>query len=85
MAPSELVAKDGIIWWGHTNEEPGIEWLSRLQRHFSHSAWLNPIPEGQWQTIYGAETISLVGKVFPMFELSVDGLTAAVKRLSVKR
>jgi uncharacterized protein with von Willebrand factor type A (vWA) domain len=85
MAPTELLSRDGIIWWGHTNEEPGIEWLQRLHRHFTHSAWLNPIPQGHWSTIYGAETISLVGKVFPMFELTVEGLTAAVKTLSVRR
>ena len=27
MAPSELMARDGIIWWGFGNDEPGIEWL----------------------------------------------------------
>jgi uncharacterized protein len=85
MAPSELLSPGGIIWWGYTNEEPGIDWLQRLARHFSHSVWLNPIPEYQWETIYGHETIRLIRQVFPMFELSVDGLTAAVKRLTVRR
>jgi uncharacterized protein with von Willebrand factor type A (vWA) domain len=85
MSPTELVARDGIIWWGYSNEEPGIEWLARLQRHFTHSAWLNPIPEQQWPTAYGAETIALVGKVFRMYDLSVDGLTEAVRHLSVRR
>lgn len=85
MAPSELLARHGIIWWGSLNEEPGIEWLQRLKDHFSHSVWLNPIPEYQWETIYGRETIGLIRNIFPMYELTVDGLTAAVGKLLVKR
>jgi len=85
MAPSELLFADGIIWWGHTNAEPGIDWLRRLNRHFSHSVWLNPLREVHWPTTYGAETIELVRSVFPMFELTLDGLTAAMRRLMVRR
>jgi uncharacterized protein len=85
MAPTELLSSDGIIWWGYTNEEPGIDWLRRLSGHFRHSVWLNPILEHQWETVYGAETIRIIRQVFPMFELTVDGLTAAVRRLSVRR
>ncbi len=85
MAPSELLDRDGIIWWGLSNEQPGIEWLQRLRRHFSHSAWLNPISADQWDTIYGRESIGMVRSVFPMFELTVDGLTQAVRALTVRR
>jgi uncharacterized protein len=85
MAPSELIYPGGMLWWGESNEEPGLEWLRRLHRHFGHSAWLNPLAESQWEGAWGAETIGMVGKVFPMFELTVDGLTAAVRRLIVKR
>jgi hypothetical protein len=84
MAPSELMSRYGIIWWGHANQEPGIEWLWRLRRHFDHSVWLNTIPASQWDTAYGAMTIRRVGEVFPMFELTVDGLSAAVKKLMVR-
>jgi len=85
MAPSELMARDGIIWWGRTNAEPGIEWLRKLARHFDHAVWLNPIPEREWSRMYGQYTMEKVREVFPMYELSVDGLTAAVKKLMVKR
>jgi len=85
MAPSELNARYGIIWWGHANEEPGIEWLRRLRRHFGHSVWLNTIPEHDWEWAYGHHTISQVRKVFPMHDLTVDGLTAAVRLLMVKK
>ena len=54
MAPSELMARDGIIWWGFGNDEPGIEWLRRLRRHFDHSVWLNTIPETDWDRAYGS-------------------------------
>ena len=85
MAPSELLSRNGIIWWGSSNEEPGIEWLRRLRRHFDHSVWLNTIPREQWEWAYGARTIGLVRQVLPMEELSLDGLQAAVKKLMVAR
>ncbi|MFZ3171221.1 MAG: VWA containing CoxE family protein [Carboxydocellales bacterium] len=85
MAPSELTHIDGIIDWGLTNSEPGIVWLERLVRHFTHWVWLNPIPENRWNSAYGRYTINLVREVFPMFELTVDGLDQAVKKLKVKR
>ena len=85
MAPSELLSRHGIIWWGYSNDEPGIEWLRRLRRHFDHSVWLNTIPRDQWEWAYGARTIGMVRQVLPMEELSLDGLQAAVKKLMVAR
>jgi uncharacterized protein len=85
MAPSELLARNGIIWWGSSNEDPGIDWLRRLRRHFDHSVWLNTIPADEWGWAYGNRTIGMIGEVFPMHELSVDGLDAAVKKLMVAR
>ncbi len=85
MAPSELHAPYGIIWWGHANDEPGIEWLRRLRRHFSHSVWLNTIPGADWDRVYGHHTIADVRRLFPMYELTVDGLTTAARSLMVRR
>jgi len=85
MAPSELTARYGIIWWGQENEEPGIEWLRRLRRHFDHAVWLNTIPAAEWDFTYGRHTIAKVRTVFPMYELTVDGLTQAVRTLMVRR
>lgn len=34
--------------------------------------------------IYGAKTISAISGIFPMFELSLDGLEAGIKKLLVK-
>lgn len=85
MAPSELLEPNGIIWWSMGNEEPGLEWLRRLERHFHRAVWLNPIAERLWETIYGRETIAMVRSVFPMYELTVDGMGDAVRNLMVRR
>jgi len=85
MAPSELMSKGGIIWWGHHNNEPGIEWLRRLAKHFAHSVWLTPVPREEWSYMWGRYTMEQVQKVFPMHELTVDGLTQAVRSLMVRK
>ena len=85
MAPSELMSKGGIIWWGHYNNEPGIEWLRRLKKHFTHSVWLTPVPREEWDYTWGRYTMEQIQKVFPMFELTVDGLTQAVRSLMVRK
>ena len=46
MAPSELLSRHGIIWWGHSNDEPGIEWLRQLRRHFDHCGLAQHDPRG---------------------------------------
>jgi len=85
MAPSELTEADGIIDWGATNEEPGLTWLERLSRHFPHNVWLNPISESDWGFTDGFYTIRLIKELFPMYELTVDGLEQAVKKLKVRQ
>lgn len=85
MAPSELMSKGGIIWWGHYNKEPGIEWLRRLAKHFTHSVWLTPVPREEWEWVWGRYTMEQVQKVFPMYELTVDGMTQAVRSLMVRK
>jgi len=85
MAPTELLVPGGAIDYQYMNEEPGAEWLERLEEHFSHAAWLNPHPKRWWDTIHGSYTLNIVRKIFPMFELSVDGLDQAVRHLMVKR
>jgi len=84
MAPSELLAPGGAIDYRHMNEEPGAWWLERLEQHFSRAAWLNPHPKRWWDTIHGAYTLTIVRRIFPMFELSVDGLDQAVRHLMVR-
>ncbi len=81
MAPSELLMPDGIIYWDSVNDEPGITWLQRLARKFPSCVWLNPIREQYWETIYGFETIKMVRDIFPMYELTLEGLDQAIRKL----
>ncbi|MHB8170966.1 MAG: vWA domain-containing protein [Thermincolia bacterium] len=85
MAPSELIQVDGIIDWDLTNSEAGLTWLERLARHFSYNIWFNPIPKPRWKTTHGFYTINLISRVFPMFELTVDGLEQGVKKLMARQ
>ncbi len=85
MAPTELLAPGGAMDYPHMNEEPGTAWLQRLEEHFTHAAWLNPHPRRQWDTIHGAYTLGVVRQIFPMFEMSVDGLDQAVRHLMARR
>jgi len=82
MSPYEIVVPGGSV--EHMNEEPGAWWLERLEQHFSRAAWLNPHPKRWWDTIHGAYTLNIVRRIFPMFELSVDGLDQAVRHLMVR-
>lgn len=85
MAPSELLMVDGAIDWYYSNAEPGITWLQRIADRYPHSIWLNPIPAAYWERTYGSYTINLIKDLFPMFELTVEGLEGAIKKLKVRK
>jgi len=82
MGPWELTEKNGAIYYYQRNETPGIVWLKRIAEHFSHTVWLNPDDTRYWGR---SPTVQLIGKVFPMYPLTLDGLGQAVKKLVVKR
>ncbi len=84
MAPSELFRKGGNSIIGLYNEELGIEWLEKFQKRYKKKIWLNPIPKKQWNYAYGYETLQTIGEVFPMYELTLDGLEKAIKKLLVR-
>jgi len=84
MAPSELQIAGGAIDWKVYNKEPGQIWLKRLARHFPHSVWLNPVPAAFWGKPPDYSTISLIQEIFPMFELTPEGLEQAIKRIKRK-
>ncbi|WP_366924877.1 vWA domain-containing protein [Metallumcola ferriviriculae] len=81
MAPSELSMPGGVIWWGEYNKEASIIWLQRLKKHFTYSVWLNPVASKAWDTVHGSYTLNMVRSIFPMFELTVQGLSQASKAL----
>ena len=85
MAPSELMSKGGNCYIGLYNEIPGIDWLKRFKNKYPKHVWLNPIHEEEWEYIYGSKTIMKLGELFPMFELTLDGLEAGIKKLLVSK
>ncbi len=81
MAPYELMSADGSIYALERSGKPSIDRLKFLTDTFSHAIWLNPIPERNWGY---AGTIGVIQNIFPMFELSLDGLEKGVAHLMIK-
>lgn len=84
MAPSELYRPGGNAIIGLFNRETGMEWFQKFKKRFKKQIWLNPIEKSSWEYIYGSRTIHDIGEVFPMFELTLDGLEKGIKKLLVK-
>jgi len=81
MAPYELMATDGSIHLEERSGLPSIERLRLIADTFPHSVWLNPVPERMWDF---TQTIAAIRRIFPMFELSIDGLEKAVGHMMAK-
>ncbi len=84
MSPYELVLRGGNQDWGMYNEEPGLHWLEKFRQRYKKCIWLNPMKEERWKWARGAKTIAMVGDVFPMFELTLDGLDKGIQKLLVR-
>jgi len=81
MAPYELMATEGSIYVGDRSSRASIERLHFLAKTFPNCAWLNPVSTARWGY---TRTIMLIQQIFPMFELSIDGLERAVAHLKAK-
>jgi len=81
MAMSELLARNGSIDWSGASHDPGIEWLRRLARHFRRAVWLNPMTRAAWDH----PSVRAISVIFPMFELTLDGLDRAIRALKTLR
>ncbi len=84
MAPWELFKKGGSAAVGLYNQEPGLTWLQRFDQKYKKKIWLNPMPQKQWQYANGYETLQAIGEVFPMYELTLNGLESGIKKLLVR-
>ncbi len=78
MAPYELMATDGSIHIEERTRKPSYERLQFIADTFPHSVWLNPKMAPEWPY---TRTINAIREIFPMFELTIDGLEAAVTYL----
>ncbi|HVS14284.1 MAG TPA: VWA domain-containing protein [Thermoanaerobaculia bacterium] len=74
MSPYELTYSGGAIDYGYKNSDTGLTWLRRIRQRCPSSVWLNPEPKKIWN----APTIHLIRQVFPMYPLTIDGLTEAI-------
>jgi hypothetical protein len=81
MAPYELMSTDGSIYAFERSGRPSIEQLKFLAGYFRRSVWLNPIPVNYWPY---TQSIKAIQSIFPMFELSLDGLEKGVQYLMSK-
>jgi uncharacterized protein len=81
MAPYELMATDGSIHLEERTSKPSIERLRLISETFRKVAWLNPKMEQEWAY---TRTINIIREIFPMFELTLDGLEKAVTHLMRK-
>ena len=78
MSPYELTHAGGAIDYGYMNSDPGLVWLKRIKERCPNSVWVNPEPERSWKT---GESIRMVRQLYPMYQLSIDGITEAVDAL----
>ena len=81
MHPAELLGSGDYEYYatGQAGEPTtGHKMLGKLADHFKRSVWLNPDPPNYWR----GGTAEEIGKVFTMFQLTLDGLGEAVHHLS---
>jgi len=81
MAPYELMATDGAINIGYRSGRASIDQLQLIRDTFPKAIWLNPLPEYSWHYTH---TIGRIREIFPMFELSLDGLEKGISYLMAK-
>lgn len=75
MAPYELMSTDGSIHIEERSTMASYQRLRFIADTFRHSVWLNPKMSAEWPY---TRTINAIREIFPMFELTIDGLEEMV-------
>ena len=78
MHPYELMGLRGNINPRLESHTRGIDWLRRIDDHFQRVVWINPEPPDYWPR---SQTANVIRSIFPMFQLTVDGIEQAVSAL----
>lgn len=65
--------------------ETGKVWLNRIRERFKYSVWLNPISKPYWSKHHGLESRTIIGNIFHMEDLTLQGIKNAVEYLNSKR
>jgi len=74
MAPWELFTKSAALGLPAPS---GLDRLGMFSKKCPAAVWLNPDAEKLWDH----PTVSAIGRVFPMYPLTIDGLKRAIKHL----
>jgi uncharacterized protein len=75
MAPYELTMASGTIHFENQSGKPSMEQLAFIAKTFPRALWINPVVAEAWRLTY---TTGLIRNIFPMFELTLEGLEKAV-------
>ncbi len=78
MSPYEIAMAGGSV--EHWNEEAGKVWLERVLNHFPKVAWLNPVPQAQWNY---TQSNAMIRQIFSdrMYPLTLEGIDQATRAL----
>ena len=60
-----------------------MQWLAELGGHFENCIWLNPDEPRWWQGT--GSTREAISRLFPMFPLTLDGITEGIRILNGSR
>ena len=85
MGAHELDSAYGNINYWEEQSHSSRQWLEGLRKRFRHAAWLNPKPRASWRHTRGSYTIGEIGRIIPMFDMTLPGITAAIDRLRSTR
>ena len=83
MNPYELKEKR-YNWGAGTYGPSGLDWLDQFRTQYPHLIWLNPEPMPSRPDYWG-QTHWQLAQIFPMFDLSAEGLEKGMKRLMVRK
>lgn len=81
MHPAELLGQGDYEYYATGQAgapTTGHKQLAKLADHFRRSVWLNPDPPNYWR----GGTAEEIGKLFSMFQLTLEGLSDAIRHLS---
>ncbi len=81
MHPAELLGSGDYEYYatGQSGEPTtGHKQLAKLADHFRRAVWLNPDPPNYWR----GGTAEEISKLFSMHQLTLDGLSDAIRHLS---
>ena len=84
MHPAELVGHGDWTYYAREGRgvgPRGLDWMMRIAEHYRKVAWLNPEPPQYWRS----GTAEVLSRVFPMYQLTLDGLGDAVAHLAGRR